>query len=69
MAIKYGSRKFIILVICIFLTILIPLVFNVLKMDSSVIITTMSLVNGLSGLYFGANIAEKRWGNHDPIGG
>jgi len=62
MAIRYGSRKFIILIICIILTIIIPLLFNYLKIDSSVIITTMSLVNGLSGLYFGVNIAEKKWG-------
>lgn len=62
MAIRYGSRKFIILGSCVGMTVIIPIIYSLLKIEGSVTITTLGLMNGLAGLYFGANLVEKKLG-------
>ena len=63
MAIKYGSRKFIILTLCIVVNIVMPIAYQLLKIEGTVTIAALGLVNGLSGLYFGANLIDKKMGS------
>lgn len=59
---KYGSRKFIITIIVMIISIILPPIYSKLfNLDSQVIITIEGIINALAGLYLGANAISKKY--------
>lgn len=57
---KYNSRKFVMLNVCLGLSTLVPLLFQLLKIDTNVTMMSLGMIGGLSTAYFGVNLLDKK---------
>lgn len=57
---KYGSRKFIIMIIMVVINIVLPIVYKLLEIDPSITLASMGSISTLSGLYFGVNYFQHK---------
>ena len=59
---KYGSRKFIALMIQVALTLILPFVYHYVQMSEQVLIMVLCSINGAVAVYTGANLLSKKYG-------
>ncbi len=58
--IKYGSRKFIVVVVQWLQLMLLPILFKHYGIETEVLMMVLGASGGLSGLYLGVNVMEKK---------